>query len=70
MSMKYSLFYLTPVNENLSEINSLKMAEWINKCVDELTEWYFQKWFSFDLNRLNQGNYYIEVLIQLSLTQI
>ena len=43
MSMKHSLFYLTSMNENLSEINPLKIAEWINKCVDELTEWYFQK---------------------------
>ena len=39
MSMKHSLFYLTSVDENLSEINPLKIVEWINKCVDELTEW-------------------------------
>ena len=31
MSMKHSLFYLISVDENLSEINSLKIAEWINK---------------------------------------
>ena len=68
-NLTHSIFNLTSMDVNKSDVNPETIAEWINRGVEELVMWYLQKSFPLSLIDWKRKLLY-EVLIQYSLCSL